>query len=116
LYQKESAAFFEHRELAHWQAEQFDKCIDDLPEHHIVVLIDYSMNYSHNHSTAVQGKGGNSSSVLVLVRGFVIVVLFLLIYFVCLALVPFYINRRALVSPSEYTGPCGGVQKTSAGW
>ena len=57
VYQKESAAFFEHRELAHWQADQFDKCVHNLPEHHIAILIDYSMNYSHNHFTAVQGMG-----------------------------------------------------------
>ena len=55
-YREVSAAFFEHRELAHWQAEQFDKCVDNLPEGHIASLIDYSMNYSHNHATAVQGK------------------------------------------------------------
>jgi hypothetical protein len=55
-YCEVSAAFFEHRELAHWQAEQFDKCVDNLPEGHIAALIDYSMNYSHNHATAVQGK------------------------------------------------------------
>ena len=53
-YKKLSAAFYEHRILAHWQAEAFDNCIDFLEINHIAVLIDYSMNYSHNHFNSVQ--------------------------------------------------------------
>ena len=48
--------FFEHREIAKWQARQFDKCIDNLPVNQLVVLIDYSMNYSHVHLNEAGGE------------------------------------------------------------
>jgi hypothetical protein len=48
--------FFEHRDTAHWQAKQFDNCIDNLMPNHAVILIDYNMNYSHNHPMETQGE------------------------------------------------------------
>ena len=39
-------SFFVHRELAHWQAKQFDANVKNLPLGHILILLDFSMNYS----------------------------------------------------------------------
>ena len=49
-------SFFIHREIAHWQAAQFDACVDGLCENHIAILIDFSMNYSHAHLEEVGGE------------------------------------------------------------
>lgn len=56
LYIAAARDFFEHREIAKWQARQFDKCIDNLPRNHIAILIDYSMNYSHVHLKEAGGE------------------------------------------------------------
>jgi hypothetical protein len=48
--------FFEHREIGHWQADEFNTCIDKLPEEHIAILIDFSMNYSHLHADEISGE------------------------------------------------------------
>ena len=55
-YKEECQRFFSHRELHHHQADEFTSCIDNLPDHHIVLLIDYNMNYSHNHPNSTQGE------------------------------------------------------------
>ena len=55
-YHDVSLAFFKHRQIAHWQADQFDFCVDGLAEHHIVVLLDFSMNYSHLHLEETSGE------------------------------------------------------------
>ena len=44
------------RQIAHWQAEQFDACIDGLGAHQIAVLVDFSMNYSHLHLEETSGE------------------------------------------------------------
>ena len=56
LYAQQCRLFFQHREVAHWQAQQYDKCIDGLPQNHIAILIDYSMNFSHIHLEEVAGE------------------------------------------------------------
>ena len=55
-YKAECKDFFRHRELHHHQADSFIDCIDNLPQHHITLLIDYNMNYSHNHPDSTQGE------------------------------------------------------------
>ena len=39
-----------------WEADQFDKCIDNLPKQHGVILIDYSMNWPHVHAEGLSGE------------------------------------------------------------
>ena len=34
----------------------FDKCVDELKPNSIAVLIDFSMNYSHNHRDETQSE------------------------------------------------------------
>jgi hypothetical protein len=51
-----SPNYKQYRQTAHWQAEQFDACIDGLGEHQIAVLIDFSMNYSHLHLEETSGE------------------------------------------------------------
>ena len=41
--------FFGHAFIAHHQADAFDAMIDNLPPNAILILADYSMNYSHTH-------------------------------------------------------------------
>ena len=49
-------AFFIHSWIANHQARKFDECIDKLPVDTIAILIDYSMNYSHEHANAPQSQ------------------------------------------------------------
>ena len=51
-----SASFFYHRFVAHHQASMFDRCIDNLPLNSIAILLDFSMNYSHEHQDATQSE------------------------------------------------------------
>ena len=51
-----STSFFYHRFVSHHQASMFDICIDDLPLNSIAILLDFSMNYSHEHQDATQSE------------------------------------------------------------
>ena len=42
--------------MARWQAEDFERLIDNLPAGHAVFLEDFSMDYAHVHQNEVQGK------------------------------------------------------------
>ena len=58
-FKEKSMEFFTHRELAHRQAEEFDCMVDDttgIGGHDIVILVDYSMNHSHNHRNRTAGE------------------------------------------------------------
>ena len=44
--------FFWHARLAHHQERAFNNAIDNLPANGILILTDYSMNYSHEHQDA----------------------------------------------------------------
>ena len=55
-----AVAFFSHNYIAHHQALMFDKCVDELKPNSIAVLIDFSMNYSHNHPDAEQSEWWSS--------------------------------------------------------
>ena len=46
--------FFGHAFVAHYQADAFDAMIDNLPLGGILILADYSMNYSHTHQDGDQ--------------------------------------------------------------
>jgi hypothetical protein len=45
-FKEQCKSFFIHRELAHWQAKQFDANVHSLKPGHILILLDFSMNYS----------------------------------------------------------------------
>ena len=49
-------AFFSHSWIAQHQAMMFDMCTADIPRNSIAVLLDFSMNYSHNHPDAAQSE------------------------------------------------------------
>jgi len=51
-----AVAFFSHSWIAHHQAMMFDMCVDNLDKSSIAVLIDFSMNYGHNHADAAQNE------------------------------------------------------------
>lgn len=56
----ESAEFFEHAWVAHHQAQKFDECIDKLPADSVAILLDYSMNYPHEHMDQTQSEWWSS--------------------------------------------------------
>lgn len=47
-------SFLIHNFIAHRQAESFDRCIDNLPWGHVVYLLDFSMNWGHEHGEEAQ--------------------------------------------------------------
>ena len=56
----EAAEFFEHAWVAHHQAQKFDECIDKLPADSVAILLDYSMNYPHEHMDQTQSEWWSS--------------------------------------------------------
>ena len=56
VFMKVCGDFFEHNHVARWQAEDFERLIDNLPAGHAVFLEDFSMDYAHVHQNEVQGK------------------------------------------------------------
>ena len=49
-----AVAFFSHAWTAKHQAEMFDDFVRDMPKNSVCVLLDFSMNYAHNHKDAAQ--------------------------------------------------------------
>jgi hypothetical protein len=50
--------FFHHRTKGKWQSGErgFDGCTTNLPFGHLAILLDYNMNYSHEHRLRAQGE------------------------------------------------------------
>jgi hypothetical protein len=55
-----SDAFVEHNYIAHNQAASYDKCVDKVPWDSVVLLMDFSMNYGHEHQDSGQQEWWSS--------------------------------------------------------
>ena len=65
----DSPPFFEHAWIAHHQARKFDETVDGCPFDAIVILLDFSMNYAHDHNDSTQSEwwSGHQSTLLPIV-------------------------------------------------
>jgi hypothetical protein len=55
-----SDSFVQHNYVAHKQANSYDECVNKLPWGSVVLLMDFSMNWSHEHQDSAQQEWWSS--------------------------------------------------------